>query len=158
DPELPAALEWIGAAYAAEDREAEVAARRVAASHFEGAARAALEASAAVVALLDQPTIAQGFIQGAEVPAQLVNLELALPGCDPRRRAAALHGLGTALGEEAQIDATALAGWSNLAAGDLEDARQAFRAVVDVRPEDVASWEGIRAASEALGDHVQVAL
>ncbi len=30
--------------------------------------------------------------------------------------------------------------------------------MVDLRTNDVASWEGIRAASEALGDHVQVAL
>jgi tetratricopeptide (TPR) repeat protein len=158
DPKLHAALEWIAAALAAEDREAEVAARRVAASHFEGAARAAVEASAAIVALLDQPTLAQGFIQSDEAPAQLVNLELALPGSDPRRRAAALHGLGGALGVDAQIDAVALAGWSDLAAGNPEEARAAFRGVVEARPDDVASWEGIRAASEALGDHVQTAL
>ncbi len=111
-----------------------------------------------MVALLEQPTIAQGFVQGAEAPAQLVNLELALPGCDPRRRAAALHGLGTALGDESQIDAVALAGWSYLAAGNVEEARKSFQSVVEVRPEDVASWEGVRAASEALGDHLQAAL
>ncbi len=158
DPELYASLEWIAASLAADDREAEVAARRVAASHFDGAARAAMEASAAVVALLDQPTVAQGFVQGAEAPAQLVNLELALPGCDPRRRAAALHGLGTALGDDAQLDGVALAGWSYLAAGSLDEARRAFQSVVEARPEDVASWEGVRAASEALGDHLQAAL
>jgi predicted TPR repeat methyltransferase len=158
DPKLYAALEWIGAALAAEDREAEVAARRVAASHLDGAGQAALEASAAAVAYLDQPTIPQGFVQSNEEPAQLVNLELALPGSDPRRRAAALHGLSTALGEDAQVEALALAGWSDLAAGNLEEARKAFRTVVEIRAEDVAAWEGIRAASEALGDHVQVAL
>ena len=158
DAQLHASLEWIGAALAADDRDAEVTARKVAASYFEGAARAAMEASAAVVALLEQPSVPQGFVQGTQAPAQLVNLELALPGCDPRRRAAALHGLGAALGDDAQIDAVALAGWSDLAAGNPDDARKAFRAVVEVRPEDVASWEGIRAASEALGDHVQVAL
>jgi len=158
DPQLHASLEWIGAALAAEDRDAEVSARRAAARHFEGSARTAVDASAAVVALLDQPTIPQGFVQGAEAPAQLVNLELALPGCDPRRRAAAFHGLGHALGDEAQVDAIAMAGWSDLAASNLEDARAAFQAVVEVRPEDVASWEGIRAVSEALGDHVQTAL
>jgi predicted Zn-dependent protease len=158
DPSLYAALEWVGAALAAEDREAEVSARRAAASYFEGAARAAMEASAATVALLDQPTVAQGFIQGDEAPAQLMNLELALPGCDPRRRAAALHGLGVALGEDAQVDALSLAGWSDLAAGNPEEARKSFRVVTEIRADDVASWEGIRAASEALGDHVQTAL
>ncbi len=158
DPELYSALEWIGAAIAAEDREAEVAARRAAASHFTGSARAAIEASAAMVALLDQPLIAQGFIQGAEAPAQLMNLELALPGSDPRRRSAALHGLGDALGDEAQIDAISLAGWSDLAAGKPEEARASFQTVVEQRPADVAGWEGMRASSEALGDHVQMAL
>lgn len=158
DPALHSALEWISAAQAAEDREAEVAARRAAAVHFEGAARAAIEASAVAIAVLDQPTIAQGFVQSDEAPAQLINLELALPGCDPRRRAAALHGLGSELGDEAQLDAVALAAWSELAVGDFETARASFRSVVEVRPDDLASWEGIRAASEALGDHVQEAL
>jgi tetratricopeptide (TPR) repeat protein len=158
DPRPHAALEWLGAALAAEDREAEVSARRALATHFTGDARAAMEASAAVVSLLDQPTLGQGFIQGTEAPAQLANLELALPGCDPRRRAAALKGVGTALGEDAQVDALALAGWSDLAAGNFEEARTSFKTVVEIRPEDVASWEGIRAASEALGDHVQEAL
>lgn len=158
DAKLYAAVEWMGAALAAEDREAEVAARHLAATHFEGAGRAAMEASASMVALLDQPNVPQGFLQGDEAPAQLMNVELAQPGCDPRRRSAALHGLGAALGDEAQVDALSLAGWSDLAAGNTEAARKCFRAVVEIRPEDVASWEGIRAASEALGDHVQVAL
>ena len=158
DPQLHAALEWIGASIAAEDRESEIAARRAASIHFTGAAQAAMEASAAVVELLDQPTIPQSFIPGEEAPAQLMNLELAFPGCDPRRRSAALHGLGTALGEESQIDAIGLAGWSDLAASNFEAARDAFQTVIDHRPEDVAAWEGVRSASSALGDHVQTAL
>lgn len=158
DAKLYAAMEWVGASLAAEDREAEVAARREAAAHFDASGRAAMEASAAVVAHLDQPTIPLGFVQSDEPPAQLVNLELAAPGCDPRRRSAALHGLGAALGDESQLDALALAGWSDLAAGKPEEARKAFRTVTEHRPEDVAAWEGIRAASEALGDHVHAAL
>lgn len=158
DPKLYAALEWIGAALAADDRTGEVAARRAAASHLTDAPRAAMLASAAMVAMLDQPMVPQGFIQGEEAPAQLMNLELAVPGCDPRRRAAALHGLGTALGDDAQIDALALAGWSELAAGNFDEARKSFQQVVDLRAGDVAAWEGIRAASEGLGDHVQAAL
>lgn len=158
DPQLHAALEWLGASIAAEDRDSEIAARRAASLHFTGAARAALEASAAVVELLDQPTIPQSFIQGREAPAQLMNLELALPGCDPRRRSAALHGLGTALGDESQIDAIGLAGWSDLAASNFEAARTAFDTVIEHRPEDVAAWEGVRSAAAGLGDHVQTAL
>lgn len=158
DPKLHAALEWIGAALAAEDREAEIAARRSAAAHLHGEARAAMEASAAIVGMLDQPNLPQPFVGGEHVAAQLVNLELALPGCDPRRRAAALHGLAGALGEEAHLDAIAMAGWSDLAAGDVEQALSAFRTVVEHRPEDVSAWEGIRAGSEELGDPVPTAL
>jgi tetratricopeptide (TPR) repeat protein len=158
DPQLHAALEWIGAAVAAEDRDAETAARRAASVHFTGAPRAALEASAALVELLEQPMIPQGFIQGEEAPARLMNLELALPGCDPRRRSAALHGLGAALGDDTQLDAIALAGWSDLAAANFDAARTSFQTVIEHRPEDVAAWEGVRSASAALGDHVQAAL
>jgi len=158
DPKLYAALEWLGAALGAEDREAEVAARRAASLHFQGDARAAMEASAAIVAMLDSPHQPQPFVAGQQAPAQLANLELALPGSDPRRRAAALHGLGEALGQEAQLDGIAVAGWSNLAAGENEQALSAFKTVVEHRPEDVAAWEGVRAASEAVGDAVGTAL
>ncbi|WP_437734932.1 tetratricopeptide repeat protein [Sorangium sp. So ce1335] len=158
DPSPHADLEWLGAALGAEDREAEVAARSALARHMEGEARAAMEASAAIVGALDQPNLPRPFLSGEYAPAQLANLELALPGCDPRRRAAALHGLGDALGEEAQLTALGLAGWSDFAAGDHERARAAFRTVVERRPDDIAAWEGVRATSEALRDPVSTAL
>ncbi|WP_437781567.1 tetratricopeptide repeat protein [Sorangium sp. So ce1097] len=158
DPSPHADLEWLGAALGAEDREAEVAARSALARHMEGEARAAMEASAAIVGALDQPNLPRPFLSGEQAPAQLANLELALPGCDPRRRAAALHGLGDALGEDAQLTALGLAGWSDFAAGDHERARAAFRTVVERRPDDIAAWEGVRATSEALRDPVSTAL
>ncbi|WP_437677631.1 hypothetical protein [Sorangium sp. So ce131] len=158
DPSLHAELEWLGAALGAEDREAEVAALSAMARHLEGEARAALEASAAIVGALDQPNLPRPFLSGEFAPAQLANLELALPGCDPRRRAAALHGLGDVLGEDAQLSAIGLAAWSDFAAGDHERALASFRAVVERRPDDLAAWEGVRAASEALRDPVSTAL
>ena len=158
EPRAFAAIEWLGAAFGAEDRAAEVAARRLVAEKLEGDARSAMEASAAIVALLDDPAATPHFVAGDHAPAQLANLELAAPGCDPRRRAAALHGVGAALGQEAQVDALGLAGWSDLAAGNASDALTTFRAVVEIRADDVAAWEGVRAASEALGDHVSTAL
>jgi tetratricopeptide (TPR) repeat protein len=158
EPRLHAALEWLGAALAAEDREAEISARRVIASRFEGDTRGAIEASAALVAMLEQPGMPQRLVPGESVPAQLMNLELSPPGCDPRRRSAALKGLTTALGVDANLDAVALAAWSDLAAGVFEDALAGFRKVTEERPEDIAAWEGVRAASEALGDHVSMAL
>ena len=157
-PALYTSLEWLGAALAAEDRGAEIEARRVVAKQLDGDARSAMEASAAIVAMLDQPTELPDFVGGDRAPGQLTNLELALPGCDPRRRAAALHGIGAALGEDAQIDALALAAWSELASGDTQRALETFQAVVEARPDDIVSWEGVRAASEVLGDHVSMAL
>lgn len=158
EPRLHAALEWLGAAIAAEDREAEVSARRVIASRFDGEVRGALEASAAAVAMLEQPGMPQRLVGGESTAAQLMNLELAPPGCDPRRRSAALKAMNGALGEEAELDGLALAGWSDIAAGSFDDALATFKRVTDARPEDLASWEGVRAAAEALGDDVQTAL
>jgi tetratricopeptide (TPR) repeat protein len=63
-----------------------------------------------------------------------------------------------ALGEEAELDGLALAGWSDIAAGSFDDALATFKRVTEARPEDLASWEGVRAAAEALGDDVQTAL
>ncbi|HZF52291.1 MAG TPA: tetratricopeptide repeat protein [Polyangiaceae bacterium] len=158
EPRLHSALEWLGAAMAAEDREAEISARRVIASRFDGEVRGAIEASAATVAMLEQPGMPQRLVGGDSVASQLMNIELAPPGCDPRRRAAALKGLNGALGDDAATDALALAAWSDLAAGANDDAFAGFKRVTEARPEDIASWEGVRSAAEALGDYVQTAL
>jgi tetratricopeptide (TPR) repeat protein len=158
DPKLHTVIEWLGAAIGVDDREAEIAARRRIAQGLSGEAASAMEASAALIRLLDHPALPPPFVANDHAPGQLMNLELAPPGCDPRKRSAALQGLGTALGAEARVDALALAGWSLLAAGDATGALEAFRDVTEQRPKDVASWEGVRAASEALGEYVSMAL
>jgi tetratricopeptide (TPR) repeat protein len=158
DESLYAALEWLGAAIANESHEAEIAARRAVAAGLEGEARAAMEASATAVAMLDQPHGPHRFIQGDAAAARLMNLEIAGAGCDPRRRSAALHGLGDVLGEDAQVDAIGLAGWSELCAGDYDKALASFKTVVEIRPDDLVAWEGLRSAAEAIGDHVRTIL
>ena len=158
DTALHATLEWLGAAIAAEDHDAEIAARRAVAGQLEGEASAAMAASATAIAMLDQPHAPQRFIQGDAPAARLMNLEIAGAGSDPRRRSAALHGLGDALGEDAQLDAIGLAGWSELCAGQFEKALSSFKTVVEHRQDDLVAWEGLRSAAEALGDHVQTAL
>lgn len=158
EPKLHVALEWLGAALAARDREAEVSARRAVASFLGDEPWAAVEASASIVASLDQPSTPQPLLAGASAATRLANLDLSLPGCDPRRRAFALRNIGEALGEETSNDAAALAGWSELASGNTDAALSAFRAAVERRPDDLVSWEGVRAASEALGDHISTAL
>ncbi len=158
EPKLYVALEWLGAALAAKDREAEVSARRAVASFLGDEPWAAMESSASIVAALDQSSTPQPLLAGTSATTRLTNLELSLPGCDPRRRAFALKNIGEALGEDASNDAAALAGWSELASGNTDEALATFRAAVERRPEDLVSWEGVRAASEALGDHVSTAL
>lgn len=151
-----AAVEWIAASMAAGDFESEVDARRALAEILNDEARESLHASATLLALVVQPADSQArlpLVQGSSHAARLANLELAPPGCDPRRRASVLSELDGALGEDAEIDATALAAWSALAAGDAEAALDVFRSVTAQRADDLHAWEGMRASAEALKDH-----
>ena len=151
-----AALEWLAAASAAEDLSGEVQARRTLAGRVSGPGAAALAAGSDLVSWLagmelDPPAESQ------DPAVRLANLELAGPGCDPRRRAAALLDVGELLGGESTPLATALAGMNQLAYGDVAQALDSFRRVVDAHPEDIAGWEGLRAAAEAAGDQSTLA-
>jgi tetratricopeptide (TPR) repeat protein len=151
DGSTVAALEWLAAATAAGDASAEVQARRTLAGRVTGPSAAALAAGSDLVSWLagmelDPPAESQ------EPAIRLANLELAGPGCDPRRRAAALLDVGELIGAESVPLATALAGMNQLAYGDVAAALESFRRVVDAHPEDIAGWEGLRAAAEASGD------
>ncbi len=156
EPQPHVALEWMAAAMASEDQAAEMDARNALGEMLPGAPGESMRASAAMIAMLGGqavPPIA------AEHPAgRIANLELAPPGCDPRRRAAALHGLVDSLGGDAYVDALLLAGYSDLTAGEGASALDAFKAVVEQRPNDIAAWEGVRAAAELLDNPVEVAL
>lgn len=149
----PAAVEWIAAAMSAGDFEAEVDARGALAEIVNDEAREAMHASATLLSLVVRPEGTHPLVQGSSHAARLANLEISPPGCDPRRRASVLSELDGALGEEAEIDATALAAWSALAAGDPEAALDVFRSVTAQRADDLHAWEGIRASAEALKDH-----
>jgi cellulose synthase operon protein C len=151
DGSTVAALEWLAAASAAGDLSGEVQARRTLAGRVSGPSAAALAAGSDLVSWLagmelDPPADSQ------DPAVRLANLELAGPGCDPRRRAAALLDVGELLGAESTPLATALAGMNQLAYGDVAQALDSFRRVVDAHPEDIAGWEGLRAAAEAGGD------
>jgi cellulose synthase operon protein C len=146
-----AALEWLAAATAAGDVSAEVQARRTLASRVTGPSAAALVAGSELVSWLsgmelDPPP------ESPDPAVRLANLELAGPGCDPRRRASALLDVGELLGAESAPLAMALSGMNQLAYGDVAQALSSFRRVVDAHPEDIAGWEGLRAAAEAAGD------
>ena len=153
DGTLPSALEWLAATQAADRREAEISAREAVASSLSGGAAVEASASAAIVRMLHEQGRSQQLLRAPAPAARLLNLELALPGSEPTRRSAALRGLGGSLGDEAQADAARMAAWSTLASGGYGDAQEAFKALVDEDADDMASWEGFRAASEVLGDH-----
>jgi tetratricopeptide (TPR) repeat protein len=149
---LTAALEWLAAAGVVEQPAEERDARAGMASQLTGEAREAMLASAALLDMRIRPDEPIPLVPGGSPAAQLANLELAPPGCDPRRRVTGLTGLGAALGEDAGADARALSGWSSLAASDLSGARAAFEAAAAARPGDLAAWEGLRAVGELTGD------
>ncbi len=149
---LTAALEWLGAALVVASPEEEKKARLGVASELTGEARDAMIASAALLDLRIQPDQPAPLIGLPAAAVRLANLELAPPGADPRRRTLALTGLGDAMGEDAGYDAASMAGWSALAMLDLDGARAAFERATAARPEDLASWEGLRAWGELAGD------
>jgi cellulose synthase operon protein C len=153
DGGVASAIEWVAASRASDDADEEAQGRRLAARGLTGAACEAVGASAAMIELLRAPSTRHPvLLDGSQPATALLNLELAPAGCDPRRRAMALKGVGQSLGEAASLDALALAGWSLLASGDGQGALELFRQVVDKRPTDIASWEGVRTAAEVVDD------
>ncbi|MDB4944947.1 MAG: Exonuclease SbcC [Labilithrix sp.] len=147
-----AALEWLAAAMSSGDAAHELPARRALAELVSDEAREAMQASATLLEALVTPDVTLAPIAGTSHAARLANLELAAPGSEPARRAAALGELDGALGEAAEMDALALAGWSRLAAGDAASALEGFRTVTAARPDDLQAWEGLRVAAEQLRD------
>jgi len=132
------------------DIASEVSARRALAERIGGNAGAVVAANASLVAWLtgleEPPPLASDHVAAA-----LVNVELAPPGSDPRRRSAALTRAADALGEESLTVTRALAGYNQLAAGDPDAALTTFRGVVEAAPGEIIGWEGLRAAAETLG-------
>ncbi len=156
DAGVAPALEWLGAAVVKGDPSAEVAALRALSERVPGAQGEALLASAALVASLgevEQPE----YIPGPGQAVALANLELALPGADPKRRTAALIAASASLGDESLGPLLAMAGYNQLAFADFEAALATFRTTVELLPDEIIGWEGLRAAAEALGDRATLA-
>ncbi|HEY2406122.1 MAG TPA: tetratricopeptide repeat protein [Polyangiaceae bacterium] len=151
DDGLPAALEWLAAAVQARDRPEEIRARRAVADRLPEPLGAAMRASSALVGWVSGEGAGQPITMAAPAVA-LANLELAPPGCDPRRRARALLEVGGAHGDDGIGLMTALAGYNQLAAGDAPGAFHSFRQVVEAHPEELMGWEGLRSAAELVGD------
>lgn len=156
DPDPAPALEWLGAAVAAGDVLVEAEARRSLADRLPEAPGNVLRASAALVSML-AGNEGEPLLEDDSESARLTNLELAPPGCDPRRRARALAGVEGAFGEESSALVRALSGWNLLVAGEADAALEAFRAVVEAHPEEILGWEGLRVTGDLMGDRTVVA-
>ena len=145
---VPAAFEWLAGAMATGEADRELAARVALAETVRGAAGTQIHANIATMRyVLDGGAVP--FVRGLAPAVRLTNLELSPPGCDPRRRAAALLQVDGALGDEGELDSLALAGWSLLAMGDAEQAFDVFTKVTSKHEGDLASWEGLRGAADA---------
>lgn len=151
-----AALEWLGAALRSGNAGEEAEARRALAERLPPLPGAALAASAALVQWLSGDEN-EPLLDDDAASARLMNLELAPPGSDPRRRSRALAGIEPVLGEESTALARALAGYNQLVAGEADAAMASFRAVVEEHPEEVIGWEGLRVTAELMGDRPVVA-
>ena len=149
---LPAGVEWLAATMTLGSSEEEQAARRAIATSVPPDLREAVAASASLLHVAATPDEPAPLLAGDSDAVRLVNLELAPPGSDPRRRIAALRGLGGALGPDAELDAIALSGWSWLVDGNVAEALVAFERATIAHPNDLGAWEGLRTAAEAADD------
>lgn len=153
DPTEATALQWLSTTAAIEDRGGEAAAHRLLASFLVDDARAAEETASATLGFLTEEG-APPLLPHEAPSARLFNLEISPMGSDPRRREQALTGIGDSLGADAGVDALLLSAYSQLAAGEASAALQAFEAVAEARPDDLATWEGIRTAAVLIGEPV----
>jgi tetratricopeptide (TPR) repeat protein len=146
----PAALEWLLCATKAGDVANEADAREAFSRALGGDAGEAIRAWGGLLRGLhgDSPVVS-----GTTDASRLAAIELAQPGSDPRRRAAALCTVGKSLGEETHAQAMGVGAWSLLVMGDVEGALNAFAAVAQGNPDDLAAWEGMRTAAEAMEAH-----
>jgi tetratricopeptide (TPR) repeat protein len=152
DPSAEAAVEWLSRAIITRDLHREVDARERLAARLDGTLSTAVAASARIVARIAHDDLSSPLLPGKDPETILANLELAPPSCDPKRRAAALSDVATALDSASAAPALALAGWNLLAAGDGAGAVRVFRQYVESHAEDVIGWEGLRAAAERNSD------
>ena len=143
EPRPRVALGWLAAAIAGRDRAAEIAARRALMTTL-GDSPPFADLAGAVAAFLGSTP---ARLPPLSAEARLANLEVSPPGGDPRRRSSALLDVQEDLPIDARLDVIRLAAWNELAAGAHVEALSAFRAIVDANPDDLASWEGVRAAA-----------
>lgn len=156
DPSLVAQLEWFLACRNANEAFEEADARDRIASHLGEREAEALRVSAHLQRFLSGATNVE-MLPSTSASARLANLETALPGCDPRRRATAIEEAGELLGTASTIPLRGALGYNQLAAGDNESARITFSGLVETHPRFIPAWLGLRLIAERTSNRALLA-
>jgi tetratricopeptide (TPR) repeat protein len=156
NPSLVPALEWFGATVQSGNAPDEWRARRLLAELLPKELGALIEASASLVRYIASGELPP-LVDATKPELALVNLELAPPGCDPRRRSLALERTNELLGEEEGVLASLLLGYNQLALGERAAAAASFLRYANAFPDDPMGWEGLLSTTDDESDPVLVA-
>jgi hypothetical protein len=151
DPSLAAQLEWLLACRAAREAAEEADARLSVASRLDEKDAEVLRVSAHLQRFLIAGPPSE-LLPSTTAAARLANLEMSVPGCDPRRRATAIAEVGDLLGAASGLPLRACLGYNQLAAGEVKLARATFSELVEAHPRFVAAWLGLRLIGEQTDD------
>lgn len=148
---VAAALEWLSAAQRLPQRGHEYEARMALAGLLDNRAAELCRTTAAITWQLSRVEPAP-YLDGQSNASRLTNLDTSPPGCDPRRRAAALAAVEPLLGEDDRSMAALLRGYDELAAGEPSAAATSFRRYAKRHPDDPTGWEGLLECARATRD------
>lgn len=156
DPSAVAQLEWFLASQKSGAYQEEADAREHLAAHLSSKDAEPLLVSAHIQRFLSRSEGLQ-LMPSTSAAARLANLETALPGSDPRRRAAAIEESGELLGSGAAAPLSACLALNRLAAGEHEEARGVLMELVETHPRFIPGWLGLRLLAELTGDDALLA-
>lgn len=150
EPSLVAQLEWYLACQRANASAEEAEARDRLAQRLPAKDAEPLRVSAHLQRFVSQvPQLP--LLPSTSAGARLANLEISLPGCDPRRRATAIEEAGELLGNATTSALGACLALNQLATGDTDKARVTLKQLVDTDPRFLPAWLVLR----LLAEHVQ---
>lgn len=156
DPSLVAQLEWYLACQRANTPTEEADARERLARQLPPKDGDPLRVSAHLQRFIGNVPDLQ-LLPSTSTAARLANLEISLPGCDPRRRATAIEEAGELLGSTAVAPLGVCLALNQLAAGDTDKARVTLKQLVEADPRFLPAWLGLRMLGERMQDHALLA-
>ncbi len=156
EPGIPSALEWLAAAQSSALGEDVFMAREALAAQLDPLPAAELRAETALLRHLGSRA-AEPLVNGTDPSSLMTNLELAVPGSEPSRRADALGGAEQLFGEESGAVMLCMIGYNALSVGDAPRALEAFRNAAKTNPQDVAICEGLRMVALVTDDDALLA-